>query len=186
MAIDEPALLAAFRRLQKPLYNVLYRWLWQAQDCEDLIQEAFLRVWNQRQSVTTERLDALIYASALNLAKNKLRWRSLWRFGRIDPQVPAEAGDDPEARAELHQREQRLKRVLDGFDHDSRNLLLLSECAGLTTEELMAVFGWPAGTVASRKHRALARLRAELSLHESGPQAEAAAAALRGDSHHAT
>jgi RNA polymerase sigma-70 factor (ECF subfamily) len=162
VAISEAELLAAFRRLERPLYSVLYRWLWHAHDCQDLIQDTFLRVWDQRQSVDAARLDALIYASALNLARNKLRWRGLWRWGEIDPEAAGEGSDGPVAMAERRQREQVLKRVLESLDRDSRNLLLLSECAGLTTEELVAVFGWPAGTVASRKHRALARLREAL------------------------
>ena len=162
MAITEADLLAAHRRLEKPLYNVLYRWLWQAHDCQDLMQDAFLRVWDQRLAVDSARLDALLWSTALNLAKNKLRWRALWRFGEIAEDAPADQRDGPLAQAQLRQREQALRRVLDGFDRDSRNLVLLSECAGLTTEELVAVFGWPAGTVASRKHRALARLREEL------------------------
>jgi RNA polymerase sigma-70 factor (ECF subfamily) len=163
VAISEAELLAAFRRLERPLYSVLYRWLWHAHDCQDLIQDTFLRVWDQRQAVNAARLDALIYASALNLAKNKLRWRGLWRWGEVDAEAPGDAGDGPLAQAERRQREQVLKRALDGLDRDSRNLVLLSECAGLTTEELVAVFGWPSGTLASRKHRALARLREELA-----------------------
>ncbi len=162
MAITDADLLAAFRRLEKPLYNVLYRLLWNAHDCEDLIQEAFLRVWDRRRSTEAERLDPLIYTAALNLAKNKLRWRSLWRFGQASVEAPIDLGGDPAEVAEQAQREATLRGVLAGFDADTRNLVLLSECAGLTTEELTTVFGWPAGTIASRKHRALARLRTEL------------------------
>lgn len=163
MAISEAELLAAFRRLERPLYNVLYRWLWHAHDCQDLIQDSFLRAWDQRAAVDASRLDALVYTTALNLAKNKLRWRGLWRWGEIDAQAPGEGSDGPVAQAERSRREQILRRALDGLDRDSRNLVLLSECAGLTTEELVAVFGWPAGTVASRKHRTLARLREQLA-----------------------
>jgi len=170
VAITESELLDAFRRVERPLYNVLYRWLWNAHDCEDLIQDAFLRVWDKRNNLDGVRLEALIYATALNLAKNRLRWKSLWRFGNIEPEQLADG--DPMHAAEQTQRERALKRVLDGFDRDSRNLVLLSECAGLTTQELVGVFGWPAGTVASRKHRALAQLRRELQalgLEVSGP-----------------
>lgn len=163
MAISEAELLAAFRRLERPLYSVLYRWLWHAHDCQDLIQDTFLRIWDQRQSVDAGRIDALVYASALNLAKNKLRWRGLWRWGEVDSEAPGESADGPLALAERRQREQVLKRALDGLDRDSRNLVLLSECAGLSTEELVGVFDWPPGTVASRKHRALARLRDALA-----------------------
>jgi len=163
VAISEAELLAAFRRLERPLYSVLYRWLWHAHDCQDLIQDSFLRVWDQRHAVDPARLDALIYASALNLAKNKLRWRGLWRWGEVDPETPADSRNGPAAQAQRRQREQALKHALDTLDRDSRNLVLLSECAGLSCEELIVVFGWPAGTIASRKHRALARLRDDLS-----------------------
>ena len=162
MAICEAELLAAFVRLERPLYGVLYRWLWHAHDCQDLIQDTFLRVWDQREKVEPARLDALIYASALNLAKNKLRWRGLWRWGEVDVQAPSEVSDSPLAHAQRRQCEMQLKKALDRLDRDTRNLVLLSECAGLSTDELVAVFGWPAGTVASRKHRALAQLRKEL------------------------
>lgn len=157
--IDESDLLQAFQRLERPLYSVLYRWLWQAQDCQDLIQDAFLRVWDQRARVAAGSLDALIYTTALNLARNRLRWRSLWPFAEQPVDSRLDAALEPTAEAERRQRETLLKRALDQLDRDSRNLVLLSECAGLSTEELCRVLGWPPGTVASRKHRALARLR---------------------------
>ena len=156
MALSEAALLACYQRLQTPLFNVLYRWLWHTQDCEDVMHDAYLRIWDQRQRIDATKLDALVYTTALNLAKNKLRWRSLWRFGVRDE----EASDD--ARLDGVQDRKRLKSALEALDTDSRNLVLLSECAGFTTDELVAFFGWPAGTVASRKHRALAQLRAAL------------------------
>ncbi|MFO1494007.1 MAG: sigma-70 family RNA polymerase sigma factor [Lysobacterales bacterium] len=160
--IDESHLLQAFQRLERPLYSVLFRWLWHAQDCQDLIQDAFLRVWDQRARVTAASLDALIYTTALNLARNRLRWRSLWPFAEQPIDTPLDPALGPSAQAERRQREALLKRALDQLDRDSRNLVLLSECAGLSTEELCRVLGWPPGTVASRKHRALARLRAAL------------------------
>lgn len=157
--IDESQLLHAFRRLERPLYSVLYRWLWHAQDCQDLIQEAFLRVWDQRARVAAASLDALVYTTALNLARNRLRWRSLWPFAVQPADTPLDPALEPSVQAERRERETLLKQALDQLDRDSRNLVLLSECAGLTTDELCEVFGWPPGTVASRKHRALARLR---------------------------
>jgi RNA polymerase sigma-70 factor (ECF subfamily) len=49
--------------------------LWNRQDCQDLIHDAFLRVWRQRQRIDMGSLDALIWTTALNLARNRLRWR---------------------------------------------------------------------------------------------------------------
>ena len=158
MAIDEADLLAAYRRLETPLYNVLYRWLWDRQDCEDLSQEAFMRVWKERNRVDADRIDSLIYATALNLARNQTRWRSLWRFESPEEEAAA-AGEDPEEFARRSADSRRVRAALSRLDRGARNLVLLSEFAGLNTAELAEVLKVPAGTIASRKHRALASLK---------------------------
>lgn len=159
MAINESDLLAAYRRLDGPLYNVLYRWLWDAQECQDLSQETFMRVWKQRQKVDPARLDALIFATALNLAKNKLRWRRLWRFSEPDAETSSGGDEDPEWQAQRSADQGRVRRALESLDRDARNLLLLSEFSGLSGQELSEALQLPAGTIASRKHRALAALK---------------------------
>ncbi len=160
MALDEATLLAAYRRLQAPLHNVLYRWLWHAQDCEDVMHEAFLRVWDRRAGVDAATVDALLYATALNLAKNRLRWRSLWRF--VSPDPGAAADDDPAGETESHLAQRRVRTALERLDDTARNVLLLSEFAGLDTAQMAEVLGVAPGTVGSRRHRALAALRREL------------------------
>lgn len=155
MAIGEEAFVACYRRIERPLHNVLYRLLWHAQDCQDLMHEAFLRVWNRRDAVDPERIDALVYATAMNLAKNRLRWRALWRWEDVEVLEPV-AGDAPRSAA----LQAPLRRALATLPVPMRQVLLLSEIAGLGTAEIARVLDIPAGTVASRKHHALHRLRA--------------------------
>ena len=76
MGLDDAALHAAYRRLEKPMFNVLYRWLWDAAECMDVMHDAFLRVWSRRAQVREDGLDALLYATALNLARNRRRWHA--------------------------------------------------------------------------------------------------------------
>lgn len=159
-ALDEATLYACYRRLEKPLYNVLWRWLWHAQDCQDLIHDAFLRVWDRRARVDATRLDALVWTTALNLARNRLRWRALWRSGEADP--AAAADDDPLAEALRASAQRQLRRALDTLPRGARQVLLLAEFGGLGHAEIAAVLGIPVGTVGSRRHHALARLRALL------------------------
>jgi RNA polymerase sigma-70 factor (ECF subfamily) len=158
VAIDEADLLAAHRRLEAPLHNVLYRWLWDRQECQDLSQDAFMRVWKDRQRVDAARIDALIYATALNLAKNRMRWRGLWRFQAQDEAAPFD-GENPEEFAQRSRLQGRVRAALQRLDAPTRNLVLLSEFAGLSTTELAEVLKVPEGTIASRKHRAMAVLK---------------------------
>lgn len=158
MTLREEALEDCYRRLERPLFNVLYRQLWQAQDCQDVIHDACMRVWAQRAQVDEATLDALVWTTVLNLARNRLRWRKLWRHAPLDEAAVLtddEIGDDFLATRHLRQALRELPPV-------SRNVLLLSEFSGLRGAEIAAVLGIPAGTVASRKHHAMQRLKALL------------------------
>jgi RNA polymerase sigma-70 factor (ECF subfamily) len=160
VALGKEALYACYRRVEQPLYNVIYRWLWQPQDCQDLIQEAFLRVWTRRDRVDESRLDRLVWTAALNLARNRLRWRSLRRYAGLEADLPS--ADDPAAAAERAQRDALLRAALRKLPPKMRQVLLLSEFGGLDTTQIAAILNIPPGTVGSRKHEALKRLRATL------------------------
>lgn len=154
--LSEEALYASYRRLERPLYNVLYRQLWQAEDCQDVIHDAYMRLWERRARVDEATLDPLVWTAALNLAKNRLRWRRLWRHAPLEdaaelPAVGAEAGDFLATR--------RLRAALRELPPASRDVLLLSHFSELRGAEIAEILGIPAGTVASRKHHAMARLK---------------------------
>ena len=136
------------------MFNVLYRQLWQREDCQDVIHDAYVRVWARRDRVGEETLDALIWTTALNLARNRLRWRRLWRHESLDEEIQAATSGDGDFLAirRLHAALRRLSAV-------SRDVLLLSEFGGMRGHEIAALLRIPAGTVASRKHQAMARLK---------------------------
>ncbi|MDO1527589.1 RNA polymerase sigma factor [Fulvimonas sp. R45] len=156
--LREDALYASYRRLERPLYNVLYRQLWQAEDCQDVIHDAFVRVWERRAKVDEATLDALVWTTALNLARNRLRWRRLWRQAPLDEaEAMMEGAGDTDFLAT-----RRLRQALRELPAAMRDVLLLAEFSGLRGAEIAAVLGIPAGTVASHKHHAMERLKALL------------------------
>lgn len=162
MALDEGGLYACYRRLERPLFNVLYRMLWNRQDCQDLIHDAFLRVWQRRKQVDAEKLDALIWTAALNLARNRLRWRRLWRSDALDAEWP-DSQPSPETAADFLSQQRRLHAALANLPAAMREVLLLGEFSGLSQADIASVLRIPPGTVASRRHHALRKLRALLT-----------------------
>ena len=115
-----------------------------------------MRVWERRAVVDADTLDALVWTTALNLAKNRLRWRRLRRHTVIDEDFPQLAVDgqpkDFLASRQLHAALRQLPRAW-------QQVILLSEFSGMRGDEIAAVLSIPAGTVASRKHLAMARLK---------------------------
>lgn len=162
MALGERDLYACYQRLERPLFDVLYRMLWNKHECEDLMQDAFLRIWRRRGQVVEDRLDSLVWVSALNLARNRLRWRRLWRSEAFDAEWPDHAPTPEESVNRLTQQ-RRLHDALKRLPGAMRDVVLLSKFAELSHGEIATVLQIPSGTVASRLHQALGRLHTLLS-----------------------
>lgn len=97
-------------------------------------------------------------ASAIDdLVRSRLHWRRLWRHEPVEESLPAEGASPEDSLAAL-----RLRAALRQLPPASRDVLLLSEFSGLRGDEIAALLGIPAGTVASRKHNAVVRLKALL------------------------
>lgn len=168
--VDEASWVALYRELEKPLYNVVYRWLWDRMESQDVVQEAFLRCWRARQGIRPEGFSAYVYRTALNLASNRRRSKRLWRLVSFDS-LPEEPPDSAEG-APVLSRE--VQRAVDALPEQLKRVLFLSELAGMSYGEIAAVTGVEEGTVGSRRNRALALLRKRLEPREGVPDANGA------------
>ena len=45
---------ALYRRLERPLFNLAYRYVWQREEAQDVLHDAFLRVWTKRSTLRAE------------------------------------------------------------------------------------------------------------------------------------
>lgn len=165
MALSAEALEAAYRRLERPVYNYLFRWFWDAGVCEDLIHDAFERLWKKRERIDPDRIDALVWTSVINLARNHHARGKRWRWLPLPASLTGR--NNPETETELDLRDRRLRRALDHLPDPSREVLLLELYAGMSRVEIAHTLGVAEGTLASRKHTAIARLRGLLEESES-------------------
>ncbi|ANM28624.1 hypothetical protein ABI59_01830 [Acidobacteria bacterium Mor1] len=154
---------ALYARLQKPLYNVVFRLVWNREDATELVQETFVKLWNKRRKIRGETVEALAYRIALNLARSllrKRRVRSRLGFGAeadVDEVVlPRATGEDRALEAE---RAVEVREAVAGLPPDLREVLLLTELSELRYDQIAVTLGIAEGTVGSRRSRALKRLR---------------------------
>jgi RNA polymerase sigma-70 factor, ECF subfamily len=155
--VDEASWVELYRALEKPLYNVVYRWLWDPAESQDVVQEAFLRCWRRRDLVKADGFKGLVYQTALNLASNQRRRKRLWRLVSFES-VPEAAAD--ECADGIVSRP--LREAVDALPESLKRVLFLSELAGMSYREIAEVTGVKEGTVGSRRNRALALLRRRL------------------------
>ena len=158
----EPALPVVERlRGMSPLelnraYRIAGLLLGNAQDAEDVTQDALLRAWRSAASQRDPaRFDAWFDRILVNACRDRLRRRSRIRFVDIEGH-PSLASADPFR--DLLERDDVLRR-LSGLDDDLRLVVVLHYWGGLRLEDVAERVGWPVGTVKSRLNRALTRLR---------------------------
>jgi len=154
---------ALYERLEKPLYNVVYRLVWQREEARDLVQEAFVRLWAMRRRVDPATVEPLVYRIAVNLARSTLRrrrvvgWLSLGALAR-EPRDPA----DVEGEVAGAREEARLRRAIEALPDELRDVVLLTSFTELRYPDVARALGIADGTVGSRRHRALKLLRRAL------------------------
>jgi RNA polymerase sigma-70 factor (ECF subfamily) len=158
-SVDKKAWVAVYRALEKPLYNVVYRVIWDTAESQDVVQETFLRCWRRKDDIHAEGFKALLYRTALNLASNRRRRTRVWRF--VGVAALAEVADESVGADALSNS---MRAALDDLPAALRDVLLLTELAGMTYPEIAAALGIAEGTVGSRRSRALALLRERLDV----------------------
>jgi RNA polymerase sigma-70 factor (ECF subfamily) len=129
-------------------------------DAADAVQDALLSAWLGLRSLR----DADAFPAWFRRHVVRAAMRSARRSGRVvelDVDLPA----DPDAleRAVSHRT---LGRAFDRLDADDRLILTLHHYLGLATAETAELLGIPTGTVKSRVHAAIGRLRAAYDAEE--------------------
>ncbi|MCH8547348.1 MAG: sigma-70 family RNA polymerase sigma factor [Balneolaceae bacterium] len=156
-------------RYQDRLHNFLYRYTHNHEDCEDLVQETFLRVYRSRQSYERiAKLSTWMYTIALNLAK------SMYKKKQRMSLISIHADDsDPDDRAmeitdtvklqdetlHLKMSVNELEKALMQLNDDFREAVVLRDIQQLTYEEIAEITGTAMGTVKSRINRGRQQLQ---------------------------
>lgn len=162
MAIHRQELERQYEALEGPLYNFALRCTWNPAAAQELVQDAFLNVWDKREKVEPSTLRGLLYTMVLNQARNERRRAQLKeKIPLLDWVIGGkESGPDREFLAREGQG--RVRAAIEALPEELREVLLLSQFSDLSLEEVGAALGIPEGTVASRKHRAVGLLREKL------------------------
>lgn len=156
-------------RFKDRLHNFLFRYTHNHEDCEDLVQETFLRVYRSRYSYQRiAKLSTWIYTIALNLAKSMYKKKQ--RMSTISIHADDTDPDDREFEItdttilqddELHLKNsmEELEKALMMLNDDFREVIVLRDIQQLTYEEIAEITGTAMGTVKSRINRARIQLQ---------------------------
>jgi RNA polymerase sigma-70 factor, ECF subfamily len=146
---------------QEAVFRLAYLILGHAGDAEDIAQDTFIRAYRYLYKFDTSRaLRPWLLSIAANLARNHLRslgryWRQLQRAARLNPEPISDVERDAAGRAEA----QALWHAIRQLDPVDQEIIYLRYFLELSVDETAESLNIAAGTVKSRLHRALGRLR---------------------------
>jgi RNA polymerase sigma factor (sigma-70 family) len=129
-----------------------------ATDAEDVVGEAIERAWREIDGLRDPaRFEAWFDRIVANACRDHLRRRRSVRFIALEGGPPPLA---PDVFAAVIDGD-ATTRAMVALTADERVVVILHFWADLTLEAVGERLGWPVGTVKSRLHRALVRMRAE-------------------------
>ncbi len=169
---DEGAFAALMERWERPVKAVIARLVFNTSEAEDLAQETMVRVWQQREKFRAgAEFRPWIFAIAVNLARNRLRW---WRRRpgvSLDEWSETQRSEDrgqtseqPRGAAGLEaaERAEAVRAAIAALPLELREAIVLFEYEEMSHAEIAAVVGATPKAVETRIHRAREKLRVVL------------------------
>ena len=147
-------------------YGTAYLMTNDHQLAEEIIQEAFLDAW---QGIKGFKVGSPFKPWFLKIVVNRYRMQKRRRvvptvsLERVEPKrvaIDARSAYEMVASGESHQL---VREAIASLGEEQRAVIMLRYFAELTVPEIAQVLSWPEGTVKSRLHRAMQRLRQRLS-----------------------
>ncbi|BAQ09107.1 RNA polymerase sigma factor sigw [Bacillus sp. OxB-1] len=157
---------------QHRLYQVCYRMLGNAQEAEDIAQEAFVRAYINIHTFDQKRkFSTWLFRIATNLCIDRIRKKKPDYY--LDAEVPgteglnlysqvAAADELPEDQVEKMELQERIHYEIGRLPDKYRSVITLRYIEELPLQEIGDILELPLGTVKTRVHRGREALRKQL------------------------
>jgi RNA polymerase sigma-70 factor (ECF subfamily) len=155
---DAEAVRPLIERYQHPLAALLQRALGRSPDVDDVFQETWIRVVRSAHRYDpAQRFSAWLFAIAWNLVKD--RWSRRVDTADVDLAAMVSPERSPEEQAVAEDRAARVREMVARLPERLAQAILLRYFEELTEKEVAERLGIPVGTVKSRIHHGLKRMR---------------------------
>ena len=144
----------------KRIYGYFYRRTGRPETSEDLLSELFVKLIGKIHSFKKGSFDGWLFRVASNVFYDYLRKQQRQKKA-FDKRVEKFVQDDAKQEVKKSDGEilDKLQTQLDRLDEETRELIVLRYYSQLSFEEIAKLRGEPTGTVLSKVHRGIKKLR---------------------------
>lgn len=159
---DRAAFEGVFRAHYRPLCAFACTYLKDRDRSEDLVQELFVKLWNERERLNvTGSLKAYLFSAVRNRSLNELE--KVVRMKPLNERLHDTSQDDTPSEEDHTWRSARVLAAIEALPEERRKVFKLSRNEGLKYHEIAARLGISVKTVENQMGKALKTLREELA-----------------------
>ena len=160
---DAEAFATLYDRHSRPAYSLAYRMMGEKQAAEDLVQDAFLKLWRLATSYRADRASVRTWLLSIVHNRGVDQLRSLASRRRTQEKIEASApkSQPSEAFAESWRNSQRdqVREALKTLPKEQLKTLELAYFSGYTHVEIAELLDVPLGTVKGRMRLGLKKMK---------------------------
>lgn len=143
----------------EPLRNYLYYQCGDMHQAEDLVQEAFIKLWNNCKKVIFEKARGFLFAVSKNAFYNQVAHKKVvLQYAKSQPQKVSDH-ETPEYKIEENEFMEKLQSAIAALPDGQREVFLLNRVDKKTYKEMAEMLGVSQNAIEKRMQKALVKMR---------------------------
>lgn len=161
--IDKAEFNRIFMDWYLPVRNSIYYKAGDLQTAEDITQEAFMKLWEKRDTVNLETVGPLLYKISKNLFLNTIDHSKVeMKFATDHQQL--ELSHSPEFELEMKDFDEKLQKSISELDEKLRTVFLMNRIDDMTYVQIAENLGLSVKAIEKRMSKAMAFLKERLNV----------------------
>ncbi|MBC8767515.1 RNA polymerase sigma factor [Arenibacter sp. BSSL-BM3] len=157
---EDKVYASIFSTHSKTVFNYIYYKFGNEEKAYDVVQEAFIKLWENCSKVAPDKAKSYVYTIANNLYLNVIKAEKV-RL-KYAPGTNAVVNESPDFIMEEQEYKEKLERALQALPENQRTTFLLNRIDGKKYAEIADMEGVSVKAIEKRMHLALKTLREKI------------------------
>ncbi len=151
-----------FNKHSKTLRNYIYYKCGNTQQAEDIVQESYIKLWDNCAKIVFEKAKSFLYTVANNRFLNEIAHKKVILEHQKRNISPDRTNETPEFILEEEEFHQKLKKVIADLPEKQREVFLLSRIDKKKYAEIAEIVGVSVKAIEKRMSKALLTLKEQI------------------------